>query len=52
MTRNQTELNILPAFNGDSILIKTFDEYQKEFIILIDGGTPSTFEYSLKENLL
>lgn len=51
MTKNQTELNILPAFNGDSILIKTFDENQKEFIILLDGGTPSTFEYSLKTHL-
>jgi len=49
--RTQTELNILPAFNGDSILIKTYYENNKEFIILIDGGTPSTFEYSLKKNL-
>lgn len=51
MTRNQTELNILPAYNGDSILIKTFDEKNVEFIILIDGGTPSTFQYSLKKQL-
>lgn len=51
MTRTQTELNILPAFNGDSILIKTFDENYNDFIILIDGGTPSTFEYSLKKHL-
>lgn len=51
MTRTETEINILPAYNGDSILIKTFDENQKEFIILIDGGTPSTFEYSLKKHL-
>lgn len=51
MIRTQTELNILPAFNGDSILIKTYDEKNNEFIILIDGGTPSTFEYSLKKHL-
>ena len=51
MPENQTEIKILPAYNGDSILIKTFDENQEEFIILIDGGTPSTFEYSLKKHL-
>lgn len=49
--RTQTELNILPAYNGDSILIRTLNENQEEFVILIDGGTPSTFEYSLKKNL-
>ena len=51
MTRTQTELNILPAFNGDSILIKTYSENNEEYIILVDGGTSSTFEYSLKKNL-
>jgi beta-lactamase superfamily II metal-dependent hydrolase len=51
MERTQTELTILPAFNGDSILIRTFDENKEEFIILIDGGTSSTFDYSLKKNL-
>ncbi|WP_282076214.1 ComEC/Rec2 family competence protein [Maribacter aquivivus] len=51
MSRTQTEFTILPAYNGDSILIKTFDENKEEFIILIDGGTPSTFDYSLKKNL-
>lgn len=51
MIRNKTELNILPAYNGDSILIMTYDEKGNEFIILIDGGTPSTFEYSLKKHL-
>ncbi|MDN3674103.1 MBL fold metallo-hydrolase [Flavobacterium branchiarum] len=51
MTRTQTELNILPSFNGDSIFIKTYDENNKEIIILIDGGTPATFEYTLKKNL-
>lgn len=51
MTRHLTELNILPAYNGDSILIKTYDSKYNEIIILIDGGTPSTFEYSLKKHL-
>jgi len=51
MIRTETELNILPAFNGDSILIKTYDSNNNEIIILIDGGTPSTFEYSLKKQL-
>lgn len=51
MLKTQTELTILPAYNGDSILIKTFDENKEEFIILIDGGTSSTFDYSLKKKL-
>jgi beta-lactamase superfamily II metal-dependent hydrolase len=51
MSRTQTEFTILPAFNGDSILIKTFDKNKDEFIILIDGGTPATFDYSLKQKL-
>jgi beta-lactamase superfamily II metal-dependent hydrolase len=51
MTRTETEFNVLPAFSGDSILIKTYVEDNVEFIILIDGGTPSTFEYSLKNHL-
>jgi beta-lactamase superfamily II metal-dependent hydrolase len=51
MSRTQTELTILPAYNGDSILIRTFDENKEEFIILIDGGTSATFDYSLKKNL-
>ncbi|MCL7762824.1 MBL fold metallo-hydrolase [Polaribacter sp. Z014] len=51
MSRIQTEFTILAAYNGDSILIKTFDENKDDFIILVDGGTPSTFDYSLKKNL-
>ena len=51
MSRTQTEFTILPAYNGDSILIKTFDENNEEFIILVDGGTPSTFDYSLKKKI-
>ncbi|WP_066223720.1 ComEC/Rec2 family competence protein [Formosa haliotis] len=51
MIRIETELNILPANNGDSILIKTYDKNRNEVIILIDGGTPTTFKYSLKKHL-
>ncbi len=51
MLRTQTEFTILPAYKGDSILIKTFDENKEEFIILIDGGTSATFEHSLKKHL-
>lgn len=42
---------MLKAFHGDSILIKTFDEDSKEFIILVDGGTAQTFRYSLRDEL-
>jgi beta-lactamase superfamily II metal-dependent hydrolase len=49
--RTKTEFIVLPAFHGDCILIKTFDTYHNEFIILIDGGTAQTFRYSLKEEL-
>jgi beta-lactamase superfamily II metal-dependent hydrolase len=51
MIRIKTEFNILPAYNGDCILIKTFDKQGNEFVILIDGGTSATFEYSLKKKL-
>jgi beta-lactamase superfamily II metal-dependent hydrolase len=51
MTRTETELNILQAYNGDCILIKTYDENKEEFVILIDGGTPATFEYTLKQQI-
>ena len=51
MQIKQTSFKILPAFNGDCILIKTHTATNKEFIILIDGGTPSTFTYSLKKEI-
>lgn len=49
--RTQTEFIVLKAYNGDCILIKTFDSNNDEYIILVDGGTASTFEYSLKNEL-
>lgn len=51
MVSKKTELNILPAFHGDCILIKTYDRGDKEYNILIDGGTSQTFKYSLKSAL-
>lgn len=51
MKRSKTEFTLLPAFHGDCILIKTFDNNNDEFVILIDGGTAQTFKYSLKAEL-
>ncbi|WP_160136624.1 ComEC/Rec2 family competence protein [Chryseobacterium sp. c4a] len=51
MKREKTEFKILEAYHGDSILIKTYDKDFNEFIILIDGGTATTFRYSLKKEL-
>ncbi len=51
MTTKNYELSILKAFHGDSFIIKTFDNNGNNFIILIDGGTASTFDYSLKKEL-
>lgn len=51
MSKSITELNVLQAYHGDCILVKTFDELKNEFVILIDGGTSQTFKYSLKEEL-
>lgn len=51
MKRKNTEFSILKAFNGDCILIKTYTSNNDEFTILLDGGTASTFEYSLKKEL-
>jgi len=51
MKRKNTEFTVLKAFNGDCILIKTYTSNYDEFIILLDGGTPSTFVYSLKKEL-
>lgn len=47
----KTEIKILKAFHGDCIFIKTQDLMNKEFNILIDGGTASTFDYSLSKEL-
>lgn len=51
ITRNKTEFKILEAFHGDCTLIKTYDKNYNEIIILVDGGTASTFRYSLRKEL-
>ena len=45
-----TTINILPAFNGDCILIDTYDSENNQYTILIDGGTRKTFD-ELKKKL-
>jgi beta-lactamase superfamily II metal-dependent hydrolase len=46
-----TQIRVLPAKHGDSIIVKTFDSQANPFNILIDGGTPGTFEEVLKKEL-
>ncbi len=46
-----TQVLILPANNGDSIIVKTFDSTGQQFNILIDGGTAATFEEVLRKEL-
>ena len=48
----QSNFKILKAFNGDSILIKSLTSKDEEFTLLIDGGTSSTFSYTLKKELI
>jgi beta-lactamase superfamily II metal-dependent hydrolase len=47
----KTEISVLKAYQGDCILIKTFDAKDNPFVILIDGGTSQTFEFSLRKEL-
>ena len=47
----KTEIKILKAYHGDCILIKTYDQLENEFNILIDGGTANTFDYFLSKEL-
>lgn len=46
-----TEIKVLKAYQGDCILIKSFDLDQRPYNILIDGGTSRTFKYSLRKEL-
>lgn len=39
------KIKFLPAFNGDSILITFMDNENQERNILIDGGTPKTYNF-------
>lgn len=47
----ETEILILKAYHGDCILIKTFNKEGNPFNILIDGGPPNTFDFSLRAEL-
>ncbi|QRY55937.1 ComEC/Rec2 family competence protein [Sphingobacterium siyangense] len=47
----RTQVLVLPAKHGDSIIVKTFDSQANEFNIVIDGGPPGTFEEVLKYKL-
>ncbi|MBB2951178.1 MBL fold metallo-hydrolase [Sphingobacterium sp. JUb56] len=47
----RTQVRILPAKHGDSIIVKTFDSQANEFNIVIDGGPPGTFEEVLHREL-
>ena len=51
MTNTRSSFKKLKAFNGDCIIIKSYNNEGKEINILIDGGTKSTFEYSLKKEI-
>lgn len=42
-------IDVLQAFNGDSIFIKYLDNNCMERYILIDGGMPNTFQVCLKK---
>jgi len=48
---NRSQLLVLPAFHGDCLILKTFDAKGCPFAMLIDGGTSSTFDLSLKRAL-
>ncbi|WPO82667.1 MBL fold metallo-hydrolase [Chryseobacterium sp. JJR-5R] len=47
----RTQILVLPAKHGDSMIIKTFDNLANKFNIVIDGGPPGTFEEILKKEL-
>jgi beta-lactamase superfamily II metal-dependent hydrolase len=52
MTHTSSIMKVLKAFNGDCILMTYNCTKKKEINILIDGGNASTFDYSLKKELL
>ncbi|GGG88319.1 hypothetical protein GCM10007415_22920 [Parapedobacter pyrenivorans] len=42
---------VLPAYHGDSIIVKTIDSNGNPFHMLIDGGTAQTYDNTLKNEL-
>lgn len=47
----KTVVKVLKAFEGDCIIIHTYDADGNRFNILLDGGTPGTFKTSLRKEL-
>lgn len=47
----RTQVFILPAKHGDSIIVKTFDTQSNAFNIVVDGGPPGTFEEELRQQI-
>jgi beta-lactamase superfamily II metal-dependent hydrolase len=51
MLNKPSSFKMLKAYNGDCIVIRCNNEQGNEINILIDGGTSSTFDYSLKKEI-
>ena len=47
----KTQILVLPAYHGDSFIVKTTDEGGNPFNMLIDGGTAKTYDDTLKREL-
>jgi beta-lactamase superfamily II metal-dependent hydrolase len=47
----KTIIKVLRAFHGDCIIVETTDIQNNQFIILIDGGTSSTYKTALSQEL-
>ncbi|MGY4537412.1 beta-lactamase superfamily II metal-dependent hydrolase [Mucilaginibacter sp. UYNi724] len=50
-TPSKTQVLVLPAYHGDSIIVKTIDGDGKPFYMVIDGGTAKTYDDTLKLEL-
>ena len=47
----KTVLRILKAHNGDSLILKTYTSDNRDYTIVVDGGTSQTFSDTLKNEL-
>jgi len=47
----KTQVLVLPAYHGDSIIVKTIDSNGNPFSMLIDGGTAKTYDDTLKNEV-
>lgn len=50
-TPAKTQVLVLPAYHGDSIIVKTIDSEGNPFHMIIDGGTAKTYDDTLKREL-